>query len=87
MDVEQGGPVRGQRLVPGRADLLGVLTVIAPSPRLAANAAKSTVGSVWDSANLGVPCMARSSQVTWLRSLLCSTAMISRGRPIAASSA
>ena len=29
-----------------------------------------TLGSVWDSTNLGAPSMARISQVTWLRSLL-----------------
>src|SRR2546429_3617465 len=42
-------------------------------------APKFTSGSCWDSVNFGAPSMARISQVTWLRSLLCSTAMISRG--------
>ena len=51
-------------------------------PRRPTDAAKSayeTSGSAWDSTNFGVPPIARSSHVTWFRSLLCSTATISRG--------
>jgi hemerythrin-like domain-containing protein len=53
-------------------------TAIACRPRLAANAAKSTSGRVWDSAKLGAPSIARISQVTWFRSSLCRIAMTSR---------
>ena len=45
--------------------------VLALKPRLAAKPAKSTSGSVWDSANFGEPGYGLASpRVTWLRSLL-----------------
>jgi len=52
------------------------VTASRPSPR--AKSAEDTSGSSCDSSNRGAPPIARSSQVTWLRSLLCSTHTTSR---------